>query len=501
MDTRNGGDLLCSQEGVHPVPRLGRREGGAGHGRCPVEVGWSDPPDPLRVPAGRDDKEEQGGARALLPEDLPPVVGTLGPGEGGGQVRAGPATGRVRDQWEGGAPGGLPEERLAHDDVRGVGLVLSYNGLVGRGWVGVSSASSTNSMISPTSISSSGGCRRWSAASSSDTPPGYVARAWFRYGAAFPGQRVLRACSRAGVLLWRDVADPAPVSRRASPMDRGRPDRSDVRHFIQCPYRAASGPMSPCRTAFTIRRIAGSSAGAPAPFRARKAGRAASLRKVLALPAGLCWAAACASCASVTASATKPRTAASCAPRRALVCSGPFPFRRGMVLRALQTRRRAGIRARTRATGARRTWDPAGARGSTGGRLPRGRRGRVRGCSRPRCAGAKPPPPCACAGPRAVQARGTRPPGSTARMCWRPSALQRIPCRIPRRGGRCVGGWRPATSLRDSRARGRPTVGEGGPGALVGGRGRGAGSPCRASSAGPSARCHREGSRGRGRRR
>ena len=38
VDPRNGGDLLCSQEGVHPVPRLGRREGGAGHGCCHVEV-------------------------------------------------------------------------------------------------------------------------------------------------------------------------------------------------------------------------------------------------------------------------------------------------------------------------------------------------------------------------------------------------------------------------------------------------------------------------------
>ena len=56
------------------------------------EVG-GDPLDTLRVPAGRDDEEDQGGVRALLPEDLPPVVGTPGPGEGGGQVRAGPAAG------------------------------------------------------------------------------------------------------------------------------------------------------------------------------------------------------------------------------------------------------------------------------------------------------------------------------------------------------------------------------------------------------------------------
>ena len=51
---RNGGDLLCSQEGVYPVPRRGHREGGAGYGCCPIEVGGGDPHDPFRVPAGRD---------------------------------------------------------------------------------------------------------------------------------------------------------------------------------------------------------------------------------------------------------------------------------------------------------------------------------------------------------------------------------------------------------------------------------------------------------------
>ena len=45
MDPRNGGDLLCSQEGVYPVPRRGRREGGAGYGCCPIEVGGGDPQD------------------------------------------------------------------------------------------------------------------------------------------------------------------------------------------------------------------------------------------------------------------------------------------------------------------------------------------------------------------------------------------------------------------------------------------------------------------------
>ena len=53
--------------------------------------------------------------------------------------------------------------------------------------------------------------------------------------------------------------------------------------------------MSPGRTAFTIRCIAGSNVGAPAPFRARTAGRAVSLRKALALPSRSHRAAACAS--------------------------------------------------------------------------------------------------------------------------------------------------------------------------------------------------------------
>ena len=68
MDPRNGGDLLCSQEGVYSVPRRGRREGGAGYGCCPIEAGGGDPQDPPRVPAGRDDGEEQGGARASKKE-------------------------------------------------------------------------------------------------------------------------------------------------------------------------------------------------------------------------------------------------------------------------------------------------------------------------------------------------------------------------------------------------------------------------------------------------
>ena len=104
MDPRNGGDLLCLQEGVYPVPRRGRPGGGAGYGRCPVQVDGGDPQDPLRVPAGCNKKEEQGDALALLPEDLLPVVGTPGPEEGGGQVPVSQVAGCVRRPRDGGAP-------------------------------------------------------------------------------------------------------------------------------------------------------------------------------------------------------------------------------------------------------------------------------------------------------------------------------------------------------------------------------------------------------------
>ena len=224
MDPRNGGDLLCSQEGVYPVSRRGRLEGGAGYGCCPIGVGRGDPQDLFRVPAGRNDEEEQRGARALLPEDVSPVVGTPGSGEGGGQVWVGPATGRVRRRRENGAPAGLPGNASHTMAYEGVGLLPSYAGLVGRRRAGASSMPSTDTVISPTSRSSSGGCRRWSAASSLDTPPGYVARAWFRYGAVSPVKRVLRACSRAGALLRRDMADDRSRQPQGVPHGQG-PDR------------------------------------------------------------------------------------------------------------------------------------------------------------------------------------------------------------------------------------------------------------------------------------
>ena len=52
VDPRNGGNLPGPQEGVHPVPRLGRREGGAGNRRCPVEVGGGDPQEPGALARG-----------------------------------------------------------------------------------------------------------------------------------------------------------------------------------------------------------------------------------------------------------------------------------------------------------------------------------------------------------------------------------------------------------------------------------------------------------------
>ena len=235
MDPCNGGDPLRSQEGVYLVLPRGRLEGGAGYGCCPVEVGRGDPQDLFRVPAGRDDEEEQGGAQALLPEDLPPVVGTLVLERGGDRSELAQPCGACVAGGKAGHQVGSPENASHMTAYGGVGLATLYTGSVGPGRAGASSAPSTNTVISPTSRSSSAGCRSWSTASSSDTPPGYVARAWFGYGAVAPGQRVLRACSRAGALLRRNMADPAPVSRRVSPMDRRRPDRLDSRHSIQCP--------------------------------------------------------------------------------------------------------------------------------------------------------------------------------------------------------------------------------------------------------------------------
>ena len=110
----------CVRRKVCTPPRsVGAGREGRGTGAASYRWVGVTPRDPLRGPAGRDDEEEQGGAQVVLPEDLPPVVRTPAPGEGGGQVRPGPAAGCVRRWWEGGSPSGLSGERLAHDGVRG----------------------------------------------------------------------------------------------------------------------------------------------------------------------------------------------------------------------------------------------------------------------------------------------------------------------------------------------------------------------------------------------
>ena len=135
---------------------------------------------------------------------------------------------------------------------------------------------------------------------------------------------------------------------------------------------------------FTIQCIIGSSVGAPAPFRARKAGRAASLKKALAQPAGLFWGAASAPRAPLSPRPPpgpgQPHPALS---GRHWCAAARSPFGEAWCCGPCKARRRAGVRARTRATGAQRTWGPAGARGFTGGRRPRGPRGYVRGVCAP----------------------------------------------------------------------------------------------------------------------
>ena len=106
------------------------------NGCCPVEVGGGDAQDPLRVPAGRDNEEEQGGARTFLPEDLPPVVGTPGPGEGGG---VGSGLAQPRGACVAGGRAGHQVGSLGNAShmtaYGGVDQAPSYTGLVGwSGW-------------------------------------------------------------------------------------------------------------------------------------------------------------------------------------------------------------------------------------------------------------------------------------------------------------------------------------------------------------------------------
>ena len=53
----------------------------------------------------------------------PVLWAPLVPERRGGQARVRPAAGGVGGRQEGGAPGGLSGERLAHDSVLGIGLV------------------------------------------------------------------------------------------------------------------------------------------------------------------------------------------------------------------------------------------------------------------------------------------------------------------------------------------------------------------------------------------
>ena len=82
MDPCKGGDLLCSQEGVYPVPRPGRREGGAGTGTAPYSC----------VGAIHHNRQHVPGHRAGGPRNLHPAQQVQG-------TRHPPAWGRVLRPW------------------------------------------------------------------------------------------------------------------------------------------------------------------------------------------------------------------------------------------------------------------------------------------------------------------------------------------------------------------------------------------------------------------
>ena len=76
--------------------------------------------------------------------------------------------------------------------------------------------------------------------------------------------------------------------------------------------------------------------GVSRPVQGPDGSQPASLSKTIELPAGSCTAAACAAGAFATAPATMSLKVSPYAGRQALACAGPFPSRRGIVLRALQ---------------------------------------------------------------------------------------------------------------------------------------------------------------------
>ena len=135
--------------------------------------------------------------------------------------RGGTGVGRLRGAcgWrEVGAPGGLPGEHVAHNVVRGgrPGTVVHR-----VGWAGAGGRPAR-------------AFHKYCEFSHFQVRIRYVARAWLRYGPTSMDS-LLRACSRAGALLWRVVADPSLVICSASYLDRGRPDWLDVPHCIQYP--------------------------------------------------------------------------------------------------------------------------------------------------------------------------------------------------------------------------------------------------------------------------
>ena len=225
------------------------------------------------------------------------------------------------------------------------------------------------------------------------------------------------------------------------------------------------------------------------------------MRKAPALPVGSRGAAACASCTSVTVSATRPRTAASCAWRRALACPAPSPHRPGMVLRALQSvAARGGQGATTcdrcatdvgsrRCTWIHRTVAPAGpARSYEGTCAPSMRQCKASSSVR-------------LCGPAGGSGQGYAATWEHCAHLLAPvCAVEDTVSHSPQSRQVC-GRWEGGDQGPRWRSQRSSHLCQRGSGSPAGGRGRGTGSPCAASSAAPLANCRRRESRGRGRQR